>query len=214
MKYLRIVNGPIEENCYLAWDPATREAVLIDPGFLDPGTLRERMAGLGLTITAILNTHGHWDHIMNDQIFRDEYRARLGIHEDETAYLKDPALSLAMNHDLESRPITQDFTFSDGDEIRVGEERLTVLHTPGHTRGSVIFWNEELAFTGDTLFYGSVGRCDLPGSDREAMSATLERIKRILPPSAVVLPGHGTLESTFKEQLTINPFLTGKMKPK
>ena len=214
MEFIRIVNGPIDENAYLAWDKVSGEGALIDPGFLDPSTLKEAVGERKIHIRYILNTHGHWDHVMKDMAFKEAYDAPIGIHGADKPYLQDSQLNLSYYHDQQAGDIREDFIFADGDVIELGQERLTVMHTPGHTMGSVIFYNEELAFTGDTLFYGSIGRCDLPGSDRDVMAETLEKMKKTLPKSAKVLPGHGTLETTFSEQLEANPFLTGKMKPK
>ena len=214
MEYMRLVNGPIDENCYLAWDRLSGEGALIDPGFLDLQTLKDTIGERKFHLRYILNTHGHWDHVMKDMVFKEAYGAHIGIHGADRPYLQDSQLNLSYYHNESAGDIREDFTFADGDEIRLGKSVLKVMHTPGHTMGSVIFYNEELAFTGDTLFYGSIGRCDLPGSDKDVMAETIVKLKKTLPPGAKVLPGHGTLESTFREQLEINPFLTGKMKPK
>lgn len=214
MKYIRIVNGPIEGNCYLVWDEESREGALIDPGFTQIEEVESHLAKEGITIRYILNTHGHWDHICNDSLFQERFQAPLLIHHDERDYLTDGALNLAHKHGLEMEPIRSAHYLTGGEKIELGKSALLVLHTPGHSPGSVIFYNQDLAFTGDTIFYGSVGRCDLPGGDPEKMAESLVKIPLALARQVSILPGHGTTESKLLEQLEINPFFTGKMTPK
>lgn len=214
MRYVKIKNGPIEENAYLVFDEASKEAAVIDPGFSEPEDYDKHVKEEGLTIRYIINTHGHWDHIKNNKSLKERYKARLLIHGNDQEYLMNSELNLSYYYDKEIEIAAADRLLVDEDTIMLGTSELKVMHTPGHTLGSIIIYNDELAFTGDTLFYGSIGRCDLPGSDKEIMSATIDKYKSLIPLQAKILPGHGSMESTFKEQLEINPFLTGKMKPK
>lgn len=214
LKYIRIVNGPIEENSYLVWDEESREGALIDPGFCEPEDIAAKLEEERITLRYILNTHGHWDHICNDSRFQEQFNVPLLIHEDDRDYLTDGALNLAHKHGLDVEPIHSASYLSGGEKIQLGKSDLLVLHTPGHSPGSVIFYNQQVAFTGDTVFYGSVGRCDLPGGDPDKMAESLVKIPLAIPRQAKILPGHGTMESTLMEQLEINPFFTGKMTPK
>lgn len=214
MNYQRIINGPIEENAYLVWDEESCEGAIIDPGFSLPNDFCETITKHKLKVLYVIDTHGHWDHIKNNTLFLKAFGATLFIHKAEEAYLNDGALNLAHHYNLEIEEVTTWNTLEEGDTLTLGKDYLKVLHTPGHTMGSIILYNDALAFTGDTLFYGSIGRCDLPNSSKEAMVDSLEKIKEKLPKRAILLPGHGSKESTLLEQQEINPFLTGKMTPK
>ncbi len=214
MKYIKIKNGPIEENAFIVWDEKSQEGAIIDPGFTEISEFNEQIVNNNIKIKYIIDTHGHWDHIKNNKLVKEEYNAKLLIHEAELEFLINPQLNLSYYYDKEIEVVNADILLKDKDEIRLGNESLIVMHTPGHTMGSIIIYNDELAFTGDTLFFGSIGRCDLPNSDKEIMINTIEKYKKLLPKEAIILPGHGNMESTFLEQLNINPFLTGKMKPK
>lgn len=214
MKYIKIINGPIDENAFIVWDETSKEGAIIDPGFTDISEFNEHIDANKIKIKYLIDTHGHWDHIKNNKQVKEEYGAKLLIHEAEMEFLINPQLNLSFYYDKEIDVVSADKLLNDEDEIMLGNEFLKVMHTPGHTMGSIILYNNELAFTGDTLFFGSIGRCDLPNSDKEIMLDTIEKYKKLLPKEAIILPGHGNMESTFLEQLNINPFLTGKMKPK
>ncbi len=214
MKYIKLKNGPIEENSFIVWNEKSHEGGIIDPGFTELNEYDKYLKENNIIIKYIINTHGHWDHIKNNKIVKNAYGAKLLIHEADAEYLINPQLNLSYYYDKEIENTTADVLLKDNDEISLGDEKLKVMHTPGHTLGSIILYNDSLAFTGDTLFFGSVGRCDLPNSDKEIMVQTIEKFKKLLPKDALILPGHGNIESKFSEQLEINPFLTGKMKPK
>lgn len=214
MKYIKIKNGPIEENAFIVWDEESLEGAVIDPGFTEISEFNEHIKKSKIKIKYIIDTHGHWDHIKNNKLVKEEYNAKLLIHESEQEFLINPQLNLSYYYDKEIEVVNADILLKDEDEIILGNQALKVMHTPGHTMGSIIIYNDEIAFTGDTLFFGSIGRCDLPNSDKEIMINTINKYKKLLPEKAIILPGHGNMESTFLEQLKINPFLTGKMKPK
>ncbi len=214
MKYIKIKNGPIDENSFIVWDENSLEGAIIDPGFTEISEFEKHVKTNNIKIKYIIDTHGHWDHIKNNKLVKVEYGAKLLIHKDDQEFLINPQLNLSYYYDKEIEVATADILLNDEDEIKLGNEVLKVMHTPGHTMGSIILYNDNLAFTGDTLFFGSIGRCDLPNSDKEIMLDTIEKYKKLLPKVAIILPGHGNMESTFSEQLEINPFLTGKMKPK
>lgn len=214
MEYIKLTNGPIDENSFIVWDALSHEGAIIDPGFTEVEVFDKYIAEHHLKIKYVINTHGHWDHIKNNKLIKNTYSAKLLIHEKDEEYLYNPQFNLSYYYEKEVEPTSADLLLKDNDEIKLGEEILKVMHTPGHTMGSIILYNDSLAFTGDTLFFGSIGRCDLPNSDKEIMIQTIAKMKELLPPDAIILPGHGNIESKFSEQLKINPFLTGKMKPK
>ncbi len=214
MKYIKLINGPIEENSFIVWNENFHEGAIIDPGFIELEDLEKYLKEFNINIKYIINTHGHWDHIKNNKLLKNAYGAKLLIHENDEEYLYNPQLNLSYYYEKEIEPTKADQLLKEDDEIMLGDEILKVMHTPGHTMGSIILYNDKLAFTGDTLFFGSIGRCDLPNSDKEIMIKSIEKIKNILPKEALILPGHGNMESKFSEQLKSNPFLTGKMKPK
>ena len=214
MKYIRSVNGPIAENAYIVYDELSKIAGIIDPGFIELSELADKIEEYQLNLKYIINTHGHWDHIKNNYFIKSKYNCSVLIHKQDEHFIQKPENMNTYYFDGEILPVKADEYLIDGEEIAFGKSLLKILHTPGHTRGSVILYNDELAFTGDTLFYGSIGRCDFPTGNKDVMIDTLEKIKRVLPATAIILPGHGVQESLFQEELVTNPFLTGKMKPR
>lgn len=205
---MKIVNIPTtapQANCWLCWDEESRLAVLIDP----PSSTAKVEAIVeqnGLTICRILLTHGHFDHIFGADVFRDKYHAPLAIHGADADMLTDPmknASALFFGGQHIYRPA--EVLLRDGDEISFGESVIRVMHTPGHTPGSVCFAIGKDYLTGDTLFRGSIGRTDLPGGDWHTMRRTLERLSE-LPDNVRIYPGHGDVSDMAYEK-TYNPYL-------
>lgn len=190
--------GPLGANCYLL--TAGGGAVLVDPGG-DAGALCRAMEELAVTPAAILLTHGHFDHVEGVAGLRAAF----------------PGLPIYI-HPADVSPRPGQFTWtglpgwlplSDDQKLTFGEIQLSVIHTPGHSPGSVTFrWGDRL-FTGDTLFQGSMGRVDFPGGDSRAMSASLRRLAA-LPGGLAVYPGHGPATTLEAERRT-NPFLREAM---
>jgi glyoxylase-like metal-dependent hydrolase (beta-lactamase superfamily II) len=159
--------------------------------------LMERVAANGLQLTVIANSHGHIDHIFDDGPLMRASDAPLAIHP-EDAYRLDGR----NNYGFELEAVTATRQLREGEQVRIGDLVLDVLHLPGHTEGSICLYEEQraLLLTGDVLFAGSYGRTDLPGGNDEQMVASLARLARTIPPGVRVLPGHGA-ETTIEREL-------------
>lgn len=204
-----IVVGPFAVNCYLLWNEATLEGVVIDPG-ADAETIKAEMDQFGMTPKAILLTHGHCDHIGAVGELIEEYQLPLYIGEGEEKLLSDPKLNISAFFD---QPITApppDHLVKDGDVIRPAGIRLAVLSTPGHTAAGVCYLEEETGrlFAGDTLFSGGIGRHDLPGGDFKQLLDSINNQILRLPDTVQVFPGHGPA-TTVGEERQSNPWLVG-----
>ncbi|MDP6508533.1 MAG: MBL fold metallo-hydrolase [Chloroflexota bacterium] len=181
--------GPLATNTYLV--RVGEVALAIDPGQGAAEVLTEAAEQLGVTIETVLNTHGHWDHVADNAALLRKVEAGLLIHGDDAEMITTET-PLTFGMDLPWEPSTPTGLLEDGAEVRVGEERFVVLHTPGHTPGGVCLWWEEgeVLIAGDTLFAGTYGRVDLPGSDPARMVESLRRLTE-LPDATRVYPGHG-----------------------
>ncbi len=197
-------------NFYLAVDEQSGEAAVIDACAYDENVeLDKVIEDLGCKLKYILLTHGHFDHILGVRGVRDAYGAKVAIHENDAEYLINTALSLAMDNGLDhlQRPVRTDILLKDGDVITLGDTELRVMHTPGHTPGSVCFIeeNEKVIFSGDTLFCMTVGRTDFPGGSREELAASLKKLIA-LDGDYRVLPGHNR-ETTLERERVRNYFI-------
>jgi len=210
--------GVLACNCYVLAQRAGADAIVVDPGQRAMGPLRRILDENRLTPAAVLLTHGHIDHIWSAQKVADTYGCPAYIHPDDRFMLADPIkgfgprLGQIAFGALFREPKQVVELDRDGDKIDLGDTVVTVDHTPGHTRGSVIFRvpgeGSEIAFTGDTLFRQSVGRTDLPGgSGRDLLGSIVTKLL-VLDDDTVVLPGHGE-KSTIGFERRANPFLEG-----
>jgi hydroxyacylglutathione hydrolase len=188
---------PWDTNAYLVWDGDSPEALVLDPGMNSAQPLTERATTNGLHVHVIGNSHGHIDHIFDNGPLKRATGALLAIHPDD-AY----RLSGNNNYGFEIERTTAEIDLHEGEQLRIGELVFDVLHTPGHTEGSVCLYEEAqgLLLAGDVLFAGSYGRTDLPGGDDEAMVASLARLARDLPDAVRVLPGHGQETTIGRER--------------
>lgn len=188
--------GPWETNAYLVWDGRSPDALVLDPGMGAAGALTERAATNGLRLHLVANSHGHIDHIFDNAAIVRSSGAPLAIHPDD-AYRLDGRNNYGF--EIERSVATQDLR--EGDQLRIGDLVFDVLHTPGHTEGSVCLYEERqaLVLAGDVLFAGSYGRTDLPGGDDAQMVASLARLAHELPDTVRVLPGHGP-ETTIGQE--------------
>lgn len=190
------VFGPWQTNAYLIWDGQSPDALVLDPGMGAAQPLVERVAANGLRLYLIANSHGHIDHIFDDAPLMRVSGAPLAIHPDDAYRLEG-----RNNYGFELEAVTASRDLHEGEQVRIGDLVLDVLHTPGHTEGSVCLYEERLGLllSGDVLFAGSYGRTDLPGGNDEQMVASLARLAREIPGPVRVLPGHGP-ETTIERE--------------
>lgn len=187
----KLVVGQLGANCYIFGDDKTKEAVVIDPGG-NASEIIEAVKSNLLKITAVINTHGHFDHTFDNEALRGYSKSPLLIHEDDGEMLASPP----------------DKYLKDGEVVSVGSLRLKVIHTPGHTRGSICLEcaSEKIIFTGDTLFAGGIGRTDLPGGSEKQIFSSINKKLLICPDDTTIYPGHGP-SSTIGEEKRCSPFL-------
>jgi hydroxyacylglutathione hydrolase len=200
--------GQMAVFAYLVGDEQSGEALVIDPAE-EIDNLVQAAEKRGVTIRSIVNTHGHVDHTGGNLEMKERTGATIIIHEDDADMLvSTPAAMLRMFGAKPSPPA--DRTVRDGDFIDVGGIRLQVIHTPGHSPGSMVLLLDGYVFTGDTLFVEAVGRTDLPGGSGEVMFESIQQRICTLPDETVVLPGHnyGSMPtSTIAHEKRFNPFL-------
>jgi len=198
MEHLHAVIGPLNTNLYLLADPRTREAVAIDTATPCLPWLRETLDARGWTLKLIVTTHGHWDHMGDNAAVAEHTGAQIAVHPLDAHRLIRPEPLYAP---FEIAPCVPAVELAEGGEIRFGEIRLEVIHTPGHTEGSVCLVDrgEGLLFSGDTLFPGGWGRVDFPGGDPEAMVSSLGRLATF-EDRYRVLPGHGAATTIGHER--------------
>jgi glyoxylase-like metal-dependent hydrolase (beta-lactamase superfamily II) len=211
VQLLQRVIGPIATNLYVLGDEASREAIAIDTAtpcvtWLT-GTLQER----GWTLKLVVSTHRHWDHIGDNAAVADATGAQIAAHVLDRHGLEEPTATMAPFPIPPSVPAVD---LAEGSRIRFGEIDLDVLHTPGHTEGSVclLAGTQRLLFTGDTLFAGSWGRTDLPGGDDGQMVESLTRLGG-LADDLRVLPGHGERSSIEREKPWLASVAESKILP-
>jgi glyoxylase-like metal-dependent hydrolase (beta-lactamase superfamily II) len=198
------------ENCYIAHLNGLQECLVVDPG-LDPGEILDYLESKGLTPAAILNTHGHADHIAGNGVLKERFpRAPLIIGGGDAPKLTDPMGNLSGVFGLPFTSPPADKTVSAGDKLSLAGMELEVLETPGHSCGHVVFvWKEPspwVVFGGDVLFAGSIGRSDFPDGDHNQLVASIRDQLFTLPDDTKVLPGHGPV-TTIGEERRTNPYV-------
>jgi len=206
--------GMLACNCYVLASRKGSDAIVVDPGQRAMGTLRRVLDENRLTPAAVLLTHGHIDHIWSAQKVADTYGCPAFIHPEDRHMLSDPIRGLGPRlgqmalSALFREPKQVVELDRDGAVLDFGGLAVTVDHTPGHTRGSVVFRVDNHVFTGDTLFKQSVGRTDLPGGSGNALLSSIVEKLLVLEDDTLVLPGHGESSTIGLERRT-NPFLEG-----
>jgi len=195
--------GPFEANCYVVGSEKTGEGMIIDPGD-EADEILSNVASEKLHIGLVVLTHGHIDHIGAVKEVKDVTKAIVAIHTDSAKSFTSNATNkmLGLSYPVPPAP---DRVLKEGDAINIGDLNFTVIHTPGHSPGSICLYGEGVLFSGDTLFREGIGRSDLPGGNTRELMVSLQRLMT-LPPDTVVYPGHGP-KTTIGWEKEHNPFL-------
>ena len=202
----QLVVGVLKCNCYLVGDPASRDAIVIDPGD-EANAILAAVERQGLHLVAVVATHAHFDHLLAADAIRKRTGVPFYLHVDDLPLLEAMRTGSLKYLGRELRPPPEvDRWCRDGDELAAGSLRLDVLHTPGHSPGSVsLLAPDEAVFSGDTLFAGGIGRTDLPGGDEVLELVSIR--ERLLPlGDLAVYPGHGPSTSIDREKVS-NPIV-------
>jgi glyoxylase-like metal-dependent hydrolase (beta-lactamase superfamily II) len=192
---------PFIVNCFVLTEG--NEAIVIDPG---EGSPRLLQALEGLNVKQVINTHCHCDHCGGNAAVLAQTGAKLGIHKDDLPLLRSIEIQGQMFGVTMPPSPDPDFYLVEGDTITVGESVLKVLHTPGHSPGHIVLLGADIAFVGDVLFAGSIGRTDLPGGNYHQLMQSIKDKILSLPDNIVAYPGHGP-ETTIGQERRSNPFL-------
>jgi len=200
-----LTNGVFAENTYLLADPDTRDAIIIDPGE-EADVFLARLAHERWTPRAVWLTHAHVDHVAGVKRVRDATGVPVLLHPADRRLYDQAAVHARIFGLTIDAPPPPDGTLADGQRVTVGNLAFDVLHTPGHSPGGVTFFGHGLAFTGDALFAGSIGRTDLPGGDLETLAHSIRQRLYRLPNDTVVWSGHGP-QTTIGEEKRTNPFV-------
>jgi hydroxyacylglutathione hydrolase len=210
LKLSRIVSVPFEENAYIAHLEGRGDCFIVDPG-LEPERIIEHLQKTGLTPDVILNTHGHGDHIGGNAALKERWPAcRLIIGAGDAPKLTDPELNLSAVFGIPLISPAPDATVVEGDKVTAAGVELEVYAIPGHSEGHVIYLYRRhdpmLAFVGDVIFAGSIGRTDFPNGDFQQLAAGIQQKLYTLPDATVLLSGHGPPTTVGNEKRT-NPFV-------
>ena len=186
--------GAYQTNCYLVWNEESDRCLVIDPGY-EPERVLSEAKRLGKTIEAVLLTHGHFDHVGAVRTLAAETECQVYLNEQD----------LSMPTQLTAGPLYYTHLYKEGDVLNLAGVKLRVIHTPGHTPGSVCLVAEDAIFSGDTLFEGSCGRTDLPGGDWATILKSLKRLAQ-MEGAFRVYPGHGP-STTLEDEKKWNPYM-------
>jgi hydroxyacylglutathione hydrolase len=208
MLFERIIIGPLGVNCYLIGSSTTRESLIIDPGD-EPDKIIDAVQKSNAKPIAILCTHAHIDHAGAAAAIQKAYSIPFYLHPADFPLLGAMEMQ-SMQLDLFYSGMPEASRhLSDGETLLAGEASFTILHTPGHSPGSICIHSDGFVITGDTLFAGSIGRCDLPGGDQRLIMKSIRSKLMVLDDAERVCPGHGPLSSIGVERRR-NPFLIGR----
>ncbi|MBR5825171.1 MAG: MBL fold metallo-hydrolase [Paludibacteraceae bacterium] len=212
MKIKQIQNNPFQENTYVVWDEASKEAAIVDCGALFPQEeerIEQFVKENGLKIKYLLNTHAHLDHCFGNAWAAERYDVQPMVHADDEALLAQIGMQAKMfGLPVEIKTVKLGGYLNDGDALMLGEHRVEVIHTPGHSRGGVCFYIPSAGWliSGDSLFAGSIGRTDLEGGSYATLIKSIQERLMTLPEETIVYPGHGPYTTIGDEKKT-NPFL-------
>lgn len=202
-----LVLGLVRTNCYIVYTEDTKKAVIIDPA-ADSRRITEEISALGVTPEAVLLTHGHFDHMLAADSLRNGYHIPVCVLKDDAELLTQPDMNCSEQFLRMSYGISADEELEDGQRLAFLDGALTVIATPGHTAGSCCYYaeKENILFSGDTLFQGSVGRTDLPTGKASQISLSIKEKLFVLPDDTLVLSGHGE-QTTIGEEKQYNPYV-------
>lgn len=200
-----ILLDDFQTNTYLAWSKENKDAVVIDPA-AKPAEILAEIERLELNVRYIINTHGHSDHIGANEKLKELTDAKLCIHELDEDLLFDTNKNLSSFLAKNITSPAPDLLLKDGDKIKLGQDVFKVIHTPGHSRGSICLFDtkDAILFSGDTIFFEGLGRTDLPGSNQADLIHSINDILFKLPEQTKVYPGHGGV-TTIKHEKQYNP---------
>lgn len=205
MKIETIIVGPIQSNCYIIHDEVTREGVIIDPGHRSNNII-DYIKKNKLEISNILATHGHFDHIGGVFQVKEEIGCDFSIHEEDMFFVQDAKNKAAKWGITIDQPPNPDSYLKEGEIIRSGGLEFKIIHTPGHSPGSVTFLIEDKSFVGDVLFFRSIGRTDFPMGSLEILSSSIKNKLYTLDDDTEVYTGHGPT-TTIGSEKVLNPFV-------
>lgn len=205
MKFTRLPLGIYQANCYVLYDEKTNETAVIDPGG-DFSEIRSYIEANALKVKYIIITHGHGDHIGALNELKKYTDAVLCIHKEDQEMLKSSRLNFSTLMGYPAVTMKADKLLEDGDILELGDIKLNIIHTPGHSRGGICIYCGSSLFSGDTLFAGSIGRTDLSGGSYDEIIASIKDKLLVLPDDTAVYPGHGP-SSTISNEKSNNPFL-------
>jgi len=206
MEIYTIDGGMLSANSYLIVAKEGAKGVLIDAG-CSISSLNKEIEKHTSGLSAVLLTHGHFDHITVLEKIKAQYNPKIYIQKNDAQMLKDPHENMSDRFMRKVMILDEaDVLLEDGDNVSIEGLDIKVIHTPGHSMGSSLFLVEGYCFSGDTLFKGSIGRYDFPHSDFESLIASLIKIKETLPNDTVIYPGHGR-KTTMEKELSTNPHL-------
>jgi len=203
----RLVVGSFAANCYIVGSSSTKNGMIVDPG-ADAASILRRVQQLGLSITLVVITHAHIDHVGAVREVKEHTGARFALHEAEKGIVFASPVRMLTNLGLSpvKSPPQPDMLLKDGDRIDIDDLHFEVLHTPGHSSGGICLAEHGVVFTGDTLFNSGIGRTDFPGCSHERLLSSIHEKLMVLPDETVVYPGHGP-PTTIGDERTGNPFL-------
>ncbi|MDR0823343.1 MAG: MBL fold metallo-hydrolase [Endomicrobium sp.] len=207
LKIKTIVSGQIQVNCYIIYDVDTKAAIIIDPGE-DGAQVISEIEKDGLKPEMLINTHGHFDHVLSDDQIRKHFNIPLAAHTESVSILSDPQKNASVFFSSTVSIKAPNMLLTDNQIVELPWVKFKVIHTPGHTKDSICLLFDDFLITGDTLFAGDIGRTDLDGGSYGQIMQSLQKIKQ-LSPNLAIYPGHEE-SSTLDFELKNNRYLSSK----
>jgi len=202
-----LVVGPFATNCYIVGSSSTKQGMIIDPG-AEAETILGTVQQMGLSISLIVITHAHMDHVGALHSVKEKTNAAFAVHEDEKGFVLSAPMRMLTSLGVTpfKSPPKPDRLLKDGDRIDISDLHFEVLYTPGHSSGGISLSGHGVVFSGDTLFNFGIGRTDFPGCSHERLMKSIREKLMVLPDETIVYPGHGP-PTTIGDERRGNPFL-------